>query len=53
MDYDFSTDITETEITPKVKICKNFIKLYHKICGRERSRSHLEQITSKDNTKWS
>lgn len=53
MNFDFSTDITETEITLKVKLCKNFIKLYHKRCGREGSRSHFEQIISKDNIKWS
>lgn len=51
MNSDFSTDITETEITLKVKLCKNLNKFYHKRCGREGSGSHFEQIILKE--KWS
>lgn len=53
MNLDFSTDITETKITLKVTLCKNFIKLYHKRCEREGSGSNFEQIILKDNIKWS
>lgn len=48
---DFATDITETEITLKVKLYKNFTKLYHKRCISEGSGSNFEQIILKDNIK--
>lgn len=44
MNSDFTTDITETKITLKVRLYKNLIKLCYKGCGTEGSGSNSEQV---------